>query len=54
MKSYDILDYRGRWLLLDYMKTDRPASKPLSKELGPIEGPPGREGGDSVDCPAAG
>jgi len=22
MKSYDILDYRGRWLLLDYMKTD--------------------------------
>src|SRR3982074_3077997 len=34
MKSYDILDYRGRWLLLDYMKTDRPASKPLSKELG--------------------
>jgi peroxiredoxin len=33
MKSYDILDYRGRWLVLDYMKTDRPASKPLSKEL---------------------
>jgi peroxiredoxin len=33
MKSYDILDYRGRWLLLDYMKTDRPASKPLTKEL---------------------
>lgn len=33
MKSYDILDYRGRWLLLDYMKTDRPASKPLSKQL---------------------
>jgi peroxiredoxin len=33
MKSYDILDYRGRWLVLDYMKTDRPASKPLTKEL---------------------
>ena len=33
MKSYDLLDYRGRWLVLDYMKTDRPASKPLTKEL---------------------
>jgi peroxiredoxin len=33
MKSYDILDYRGRWLVIDYMKTDMPASKPLSKEL---------------------
>jgi peroxiredoxin len=33
MKSYDILDYRGRWLVLDYMKTDRPASKPLTKAL---------------------
>jgi peroxiredoxin len=33
MKSYDILDYRGHWLLLDYMKTDMPASKPLSKAL---------------------
>ena len=33
LKSYDILDYRGRWLVIDYMKTDRPASKPLSKEL---------------------
>jgi peroxiredoxin len=37
MKSYDIMDYRGRWLLLDYMKTDRPASKPLSKELGQLK-----------------
>src|SRR6202163_849804 len=33
MKSYDILDHRGRWLVLDYMKTDRPASKPLTKEV---------------------
>src|ERR1700681_3976881 len=32
-KSYGTLDYRGRWLVLDYMKTDRPASKPLTKEL---------------------
>ena len=37
MKSYDILDYRGHWLLLDYMKTDRPASKPLSKELAQLK-----------------
>jgi len=37
MKSYDLLDYRGRWLLLDYMKTDAPASKPLSKELGLLQ-----------------
>jgi len=33
MKPYDLLDYRGRWLVLDYMKTDMPASKPLSKQL---------------------
>jgi peroxiredoxin len=33
LKSYDILDYRGRWLVIDYMKTDRPASKLLSREL---------------------
>jgi peroxiredoxin len=33
LKAYDILDYRGRWLVIDYMKTDRPLSKPLSKEL---------------------
>ena len=33
LKAYDILDYRGRWLVLDYMKTDMPASKPLSREL---------------------
>jgi peroxiredoxin len=33
LKAYDILDYRGRWLVIDYMKTDRPASKTVSKEL---------------------
>jgi len=33
LKAYDILDYRGRWLVLDYMKTDMPAAKPLSKQL---------------------
>jgi peroxiredoxin len=37
MKAYDILDFRGRWLLLDYMKTDQPGSKPLSKELGQLK-----------------
>jgi peroxiredoxin len=33
MKAHDILDYRGRWLVLDYMKTDARASKSLTKEL---------------------
>jgi peroxiredoxin len=33
LKPYDIIDYRGRWLVLDYMKTDMPASKALSKQL---------------------
>jgi peroxiredoxin len=30
MKPYDIMDYRGRWLLLDYMNTDCPPCKKLS------------------------
>ena len=33
LKAYDILDYRGRWLLLDFMKTDCPACKALTKTL---------------------
>ena len=33
LKPYDILDYRGRWLVIDYMKTDRIASKSVTKEL---------------------
>jgi peroxiredoxin len=32
-KQYDILDYRGRWLLVDFMKTDCPHCKALSKTL---------------------
>jgi peroxiredoxin len=32
-KQYDILDYRGRWVLLDFMKTDCPHCKALSKTL---------------------
>jgi peroxiredoxin len=33
MTPYDILDYRGRWLLLDFMKTDCPHCKALSQKL---------------------
>jgi peroxiredoxin len=33
LKAYDILDYRGRWLLLDFMKTDCPGCKALTKTL---------------------
>jgi peroxiredoxin len=33
MKAYDIFEYRGHWLVIDFMKTDLPASKPLSKQL---------------------
>ena len=30
---YDILDYRGRWLLVDFMRTDCPHCKSLSSVL---------------------
>src|SRR5580698_3461750 len=30
---HDILDYRGRWLIVDFMKTDCPHCKALSKTL---------------------
>jgi peroxiredoxin len=33
LKSHDILDSRGHWLLLDFMKTDCPHCKDLSKKL---------------------
>lgn len=32
-KQYDLLDYRGRWLLLDFMKAECPHCKALSKTL---------------------
>ena len=32
-KQHDILDYRGHWLLIDFMKTDCPHCKALSKTL---------------------
>lgn len=33
LKQYDILDYRGSWLLLGFIGTDSPESKELSKKL---------------------
>ncbi len=42
LQQHDILDYRGRWLLLDFMKTDCPHCKELSKKL---EGVMARHGG---------
>ncbi|HML17369.1 MAG TPA: TlpA disulfide reductase family protein [Bryobacteraceae bacterium] len=31
--QHDILDYRGRWLIIDFMKTDCPHCKALTKTL---------------------
>ena len=33
LKQHDILDYRGSWLLLDFMETNCPNCKELSKKL---------------------
>ncbi len=33
LTQHDILDYRGKWLLLDFMKTDCPHCLALSKNL---------------------
>lgn len=33
MQQHDLLDYRGSWLLLDFMKTDCPVCKQLSIKL---------------------
>jgi len=33
LKQYDILDYRGRWLLLEFLKTDMQQCKDLVKQL---------------------
>ena len=38
LKSHDILDSRGHWLLLDFMKTDCPHCKELSKKLEGLKG----------------
>lgn len=33
MSQHDLLDYRGRWLLIDFMKTDCPHCMALSKVM---------------------
>ena len=38
LRQHDILDYRGKWLLLDFMKTDCPHCKELSKKLEGVMG----------------
>jgi peroxiredoxin len=38
LKSHDILDSRGHWLLLDFMKTDCPHCRELSKKLEGVKG----------------
>src|SRR5580658_7906910 len=38
LKSHDILDSRGHWVLLDFMKTDCPHCKELSKKLEGVKG----------------
>ena len=38
LQAHDILDSRGHWLLLDFMKTDCPHCKELSKKLEGIKG----------------
>lgn len=45
LQSHDILDARGHWLLLDFMKTDCPHCKALSKKLEGIKA----KYGDKVD-----
>jgi peroxiredoxin len=38
LQSHDILDSRGHWLLLDFMKTDCPHCRDLSKKLEGVRG----------------
>jgi peroxiredoxin len=38
LKSHDILDSRGHWVLLDFMKTDCPHCRDLSKKLEGLKG----------------
>jgi len=38
LKSHDILDSRGHWVLLDFMKTDCPHCRELSKKLEGVKG----------------
>jgi peroxiredoxin len=36
-KRYDVLDYRGKWLLLDFMRTDCPHCQALSATLEKVQ-----------------
>ena len=45
MRQHDILDYRGSWLLLDFMKTDCPVCKQLSMDLEGVKKEARRQGG---------
>jgi len=38
LRSHDILDSRGHWVLLDFMKTDCPHCRELSKKLEGVKG----------------
>jgi peroxiredoxin len=38
LQSHDILDSRGHWVLLDFMKTDCPHCRDLSKKLEGVKG----------------
>src|SRR5436309_2343355 len=38
LAHHDILDYRGHWLIIDFMKTDCPHCKALSKTLEFLKG----------------
>jgi cytochrome oxidase Cu insertion factor (SCO1/SenC/PrrC family) len=42
LKAYDILDFRGHWLLLDFMKTDCPRCKALTQILEQVKRHVGR------------
>jgi len=37
LKQYDLLDYRGKWLLLAFLQTDCPPCKDLSRKLEPLK-----------------
>ncbi|MEO8027882.1 MAG: TlpA disulfide reductase family protein [Bryobacteraceae bacterium] len=37
LKDYDLLDFRGKWVLIDFMKTDCPHCVALSKNLEPLK-----------------
>src|SRR5579862_9319881 len=36
-KQHDILDYRGKWLLLNFIQTDRPRCQEIVKKLDQVK-----------------